>query len=498
MRSKIFSFVTLFALFLVSCEYEFPTPTEDEVQQAQNADLSKMTFIGGSRFTGTTNGAYTASSANFNLPYLMLRQANQVEENAVVGPTANVSTGFNVYLNSNLSGNIGAYEAFYPSLDTTIFKRRIIAGEGLSFSNQGATDLQSFSFPGLSLADITAASSNNQYLNSFYPSLNGALTGQIAQTNSTFFVIDAGYEDIINFALNGAAGNADVADLNSLSAGDLPSEALFRTQLEAMVSALISSNSKGVLLNIPSVLQFPVFSRVEFDLTPYIDGTQFVSQARSQASSLNQKLLAYYAQNPNIPSEDRRPLFDFANDNRGNWGIVNEDPSLADVTYNGEELPKIRHAQNNEYFIYENENALKTGYGSNFNTPVPNTKFITATEAALINQKIAAYNQIIADVVANSNGNLAMADTKAFFDSVYQGYDRVLNNSPEGLTLNGVFYEPLISEFGMFSADGLNLNPAGSALLGNTIVDAINNAFGGNLKRLSPNSLPGTNFQLGQ
>lgn len=498
MRSKIYLFVSFFALALVSCEYEFPTPAEEAPQEAQNADLSQMTFVGGSRFTGTIDGAYSANTAQFNLPYLMLRQGNFVEQDALVGPNANITSSFNIYLNADVNGSTGSYEAFYPSLDTTIFKRRTVSGESLTFSNGGSTDLRSYSFPGLSLGDITGTSPNNSYLNAFYPSLTGSLMNQLDQSTSTFMIIDAGYEDMINFALNGAAGNAEVATTNALTVGDLPSEALFRSQLEDLANTLIDGNRKGVLLNIPSILQFPVFSRIEFDLTPYIDGTPVLGTARSQASTLNNKLLAYYSQNPNIPSEDRRPLFDFAGDNKGNWGIINEDPTLADVNHNGEELPKIRHAMSNEYFIYENENSLKTGYGSNFDNPVPNNKFITAAEAELINLKIAAFNQIISDVAAASNGNLVVVDTKAFFDTLYEGYDRVLNNSPQGTTIDGVFYEPLISEFGIFSADGLNLNPAGNAMLANVIINGINNGYNGNLKGVNPNALPGTNFKLGQ
>lgn len=498
MKFQSFITISLLSLVLISCEYEFPTPPEEPVQGAENADLSNTLFLGGTRFSGVFDGGYSSNTTLYNLPNLILKNGKLVAADAVVGPQPNISSSFNIYLNSSLNGNSGNYEVFFPSLDTTVFKRRVAEGGPLSFSNQGTSIENAIGLPGLGILDITQSNSANIYLSSFYPSLSGSLMSAVSQSTPSFVIIDAGFEDILNFSLNGAAGNAEVTDPALMNAGDLPSEELFRAELERLVSSLISANTKGALLNIPSILQFPMFSRVEYDLTPYINGKPILSTVRSQANTLNAKLLAYYRQNPNTPDSERRPLFDFAGDNAGNWGIVNEDPTLAEVNYNGEELPKVRHALNNEYFIYKNENALRTGYGARIDNPVPHTSFITAKEATLIKQKIQAYNQIIASVVANSGGNLILVDTQLFFDNLFEGYDRVLNNAPEGTTVDGVFYEPLISDSGMFTADGLNLNPAGTALLGNLIIDSINQGFGGNLKRLNPNSFPGTNFQLEQ
>lgn len=497
MKLKLYISISLLSLILISCEYEFPAPIEEPERGAQSANLANTVFLGGSRFSGLIDGGYSIGTSKYNLPYLILSQNGLIESEAIVGPDASISSGFNVYLNSNLNGALGNYEVFYPSLDTTQFKRRTLNGEALSFNNQGSTSLNSFSVPGLGILDVTQDNSSNIYLNELYPALSGNLISIVSQSSPTFIVIDMGFEDILNFSLNGAAGNAEVTDPMLMNPGDLPSEALFQAQLESLVASLVNSNTKGILLNIPSILQFPMFSRIKYDLTPYIEGTPVRTTARSHANSLNAKLLGYYAQNPNTPANERRPLFDFENDNRFNWGIINEDPTLADVTYNGEDLPKIRHALSNEYVIYKNENALRSGYGSSFDNPVSHRDFITAREAQLINNKIAAYNLIIANVAASSGGNIVVADSKALFDGLFAGYDRILNNAPEGTTVDGVFYEPLISNFGMFSSDGLNLNPAGTAIFGNLLIDTINQGFGGNLKRLNPNSLPGTNFQLG-
>ncbi|HEY9117962.1 MAG TPA: hypothetical protein VIN11_09070, partial [Roseivirga sp.] len=496
MKKIINIFLITILVGFTACEYEFPTPPEEVVQSAQNADLTKISFIGGTRFAGLMDGGYTANSVQYSIPNLMLQNGNFIEADATVTPAVSITSGFNVFENATLTGTTGAYKLFYPTADTTQFKRTILDGESLQFENAGSTNLQAYAFPGLGLLDITEANTSNIYESAFFTNQSSSLATQIAQSSSTFFVLDAGYEDLLNFSLNGAAGNSSLNDANIFTRGDLLSETLFRSKLEALTNQLLNSdpNAKGVLLNIPNFLQFPIFSKVRYDLTPFIDRTIYVSSARSQAASFNSKVLAYNTQNPNTPAADRRPLFDFASDNRGNWGIVIEDPTLADVTYNGEDIPKIRHAKVNEYFIYQNENALRTGYGSQLDEPVPNNKFITNAEEAIINQKIAAYNAIITDVAANSNGRLIVADTKALFDQLFTGYDRFLGNSPEGTTINGVFYEPLISDFGMFSTDGLNLNPAGNAILSNTIVNAINNGFGGNLKGINPNELPGTEF----
>ena len=67
-----------------------------------------------------------------------------------------------------------------------------------------------------------------------------------------------------------------------------------------------------------------------------------------------------------------------------------------------------------------------------------------------------------------------------------------------GLTLSnfrhieGVNFFPGISKFGIFSADGLNLNPRGNALMTSILIETLETTFGGDLKNVNPNAYKGT------
>lgn len=484
-------------LSLAACSYDFPVPPEEEKQFAERADLSKMVFLGGTRFSGVLDAAYSETSMEGSVPNLMLRQANFVSESDIVTPYTSISSSFNVYENSTLNGRLGSYSLFYPDIDTVFFKRKINSGEAFTFSNKNA-DVQAFVFPGLSLTDFTATNPSNTYLRDFYPSLAAPLIEKVLQANPTFFVLDAGFDEMMNFGLNGAAGNPNLSDIGAFAPNDLMSPELFRNQLEQVVADLLatSAETKGVLLNIPnSLLNLPVFSQVNPNLKAY--GTLYGEGAGlfSQLQLFNQKLTEFYRKNPNLPEDQKRDYFQFFSDVPF-WGIIAADATLSDIEQDGYVFPKLRPAFSNEYVVYRKENQIRSGYGSNFNSPIPNNSFITRAEANFIKERIVQYNEIIRDVVQNSNGRLALANVGGQLDDLFAGYSRELGNGPEGVTVDGVFYEPLISEFGIISADGLNFNLPGKAIFANTIIDEINWAFGGNLKRLNPNIYAGTKFSL--
>lgn len=106
----------------------------------------------------------------------------------------------------------------------------------------------------------------------FFPNITSALIDEIEANSPSFLVIDAGMQDIVNFALNGAEGNTEVNDPNTFQMGDLLTESAFKSKLEELTNTLLnqSNETKGILMNIPDILNFPMFIKLSFDLTPYI------------------------------------------------------------------------------------------------------------------------------------------------------------------------------------------------------------------------------------
>lgn len=486
----------------ISCEpYNAPEPTIQPPQMAENADLSSITFVGGSRLAGLEDGAINQRSVSFSIPHLILSSGEFAEDIPTVIPFSHSTNGFNVYENTNIVGSQGKYLASFTQPDTTSFKRFITTGEALNYTNANTNTLRSFAFAKANVLDFTDINTSNPFINSFYPNLAEPLAQRAATNAPSFLVFDAGMQDIVSYALNGAEGNADVSDVSAFQTGDLLSESVFRAKVEELTAAFLSANpdSKGLLMNIPNILNFPMFIKLRFDITPFIinNSSTFFRELRADVAAYNQQLLSFYSQNPGVPSSERRPLLDFASDTRFNWGILVEDNDLSDVTINGQEVPKIRQAKWNEFVLFRGENDLSTGYGAQLDRPVSATGFISETEANLILSKIQAYNAILEDIVANSDDRLAIANTDALFEEMFMGLDRFLGNPAQGITVDGVLLEPLINEFGIFSTDGINLNPLGNVLLSNVIIDAINDNFSGTVRHINPNSVPGTDFKIG-
>lgn len=490
--------VTLLLLTLVvltACEYEFPDPVAI-TEPSADADFSNIVFVGGSRLAGIEDGALSIRGNQYAVPNLFLKELGFVASDQVVTPFVNSENGFNIYENADLNGTEGAYRVFFPSADTVFFKRELTNGTALAFDNAGNGALNSFSFPGASILDVTESGrSVNPYTNAFFDNSQSILA-RATSANPSFFVLDLGYQDMLNFVLNGATGDMN-AGVATAGVADLPSEAFFRTKLEEATNALLNqnANAKGVLINIPDFTLFPYFVRTSYDITPFVIADRpLQATVRGEAAAFNNSLIQFYQANPGIPSADRRPFIDYGADAAFNWGIMVEDNTLADVTFNGNVIPKVRQLKIDDYMFYKSEQRLRTGYGMQVSNPVPNNGFISFEKGEEIKAKIAAYNAIIQDVANNSGGRLMVADTYTVFNQMTNGFNRLLGNAADGLNVDGVVLEPRISRFGVFSTDGLNLNPVGNAIVVNTIVNAINNNINGNLRQVNPNNLPGTTF----
>jgi lysophospholipase L1-like esterase len=92
------------------------------------------------------------------------------------------------------------------------------------------------------------------------------------------------------------------------------------------------------------------------------------------------------------------------------------------------------------------------------------------SEINLIQERVTAFNQVIAQAAANSNGRIALADVYTAFNNLASG----AVTSVDGVPVNASFAPP----FGLFSVDGVHPNNRGSAYLARIFVQAINEKFG--------------------
>ncbi|MBO3697623.1 hypothetical protein [Roseivirga sp. E12] len=499
MNRKHFLFFML--LFLYGCsEFEFPDPIITPEPTA-DADFSKIVFIGGSRFAGIDDGALSSRGYQFSVPNLFLKELGFVSSDAIVAPRVNSENGFNIYTNTNLSGNEGSFRLFFPQDDTLFFKRETRLGTPLTYENQGVDQLQVFSFPNATIFEITEGTqSTNPYLSAFFNN-SSSLLERAKTVSPSFFVLDMGFDDIFGFAKSGITGNMAVNVMSNFNKGDLLSEDLFRERIQNTVDELLSTGTevKGLLFNIPDIIDYPFFSLMPTSINNHVRSKGSLRiDAHFRAVDFNNLIFDYYDLHPGVSDEDRRPLLDFGGGiDADRWGLVAEDETLTDLVLNGLTIPKLKQLELLDFVFYQNEQQLWTGFGSLVENPIREDGYLDQDEAKLIQEKIVAYNTIIKEVADASNGKLAIVDMAKFFEEMFVGYSRLLGNPTEGLNIDGVRLEPLISRDGIFSGDGINMNPVGNAVIINRMIEAINQHFNGNLTKLDPNNLPNTPFDIG-
>lgn len=500
-RMKNYILLLFTVLLLHACsEFEFPEPVTQLNPQA-DADFSNVVFIGGIRFSGVVDGALSSQGYEYSVPNLFLKELGFVDQEAVVAPRIISENGFNIYTNSDLNGTDGAFRLFYPQDDTLFFKRETRLGTSLTYENSGSDALRTFAFPQATIFDITeTGSAVNPYTNAFFDNSTSVLQRAKA-INPSFFIMDMGFDDIFGFTKKGATGELNINAMGDFEPGDLLSEDLFRTRLQSAVDEMLSTNPevKGLLFNIPDIFKYPFFTLMPTSINNHaITKPSIHTEARSRAFSFNEIIRDYYSQNPIVTDEDRRPMIDFFGMvETDRWALLVQDEMLTDLVYNGTPIPKLKQVELSDYVFYQNEQLLWSGYGTLTENPIKEDGYLDLNEAVLIQGRIRAYNAIILDIINNSNGRLAQVDTFQFFEDMFIGYNRLLGNPTEGLNIDGVRLEPLISRDGIFSGDGINMNPVGNVVITNRIIDAINEHFNGNLRRLDPNNVPNTPFDIG-
>ena len=116
--------------------------------------------------------------------------------------------GFNIY-ECVFGSTVGQYFFGYPNLDTADFARVISAGQAFGYANGGAT-IRNFSFSEQGIVSHTLAG-NNEFATQFGFGASSALSSAVS-SSPTFFVLEAGFEDMMSFAQEGAEGDAEIGD----------------------------------------------------------------------------------------------------------------------------------------------------------------------------------------------------------------------------------------------------------------------------------------------
>lgn len=290
----------------------------------------------------------------------------------------------------------------------------VYAAQG-PFNNFGVPGAKSFHVPYPRYGDPSNTGKYNPFFARMTSNANGSMLTEALSRNPTFFSLFIGNNDVLLYALAGAASDS------------ITQTTLFDASIDGILTALTATGAKGVVGNIPDITTLPHFTTVPYN--------GLVLTRQGQVDSLN----AGYA-----------PL--------GITFQLGQNPFIiADASAPGGR----RKILSTEYVLLSvPQDSLKC-YKMGSGIPIPNKYVLTASEISLIKTATDNYNAKLKSAALSHD--LAFVDANAF-----------LKSALTGLTFDGIKVNTVFVSGGAFSLDGVHLTPLGNALLANEFIRSIN------------------------
>ncbi|QQL49098.1 SGNH/GDSL hydrolase family protein [Mucilaginibacter ginkgonis] len=407
-------------------DVQTPAPTRG------SADFTRVISLGNSLTAGyQDNGLYLEGQQN-SYPAIMAKQMLQTNGGPFYQPLFNEAqangSGYVRIKSLNADGT--------PILDTVkdmlaIRGSATIPGFGsVTTYTKYTGDINNYGVPGIKVANITSTAYGN--VNGYYERI---LPGN-AGTNTTayldfatakaftFFTCWLGDNDVLGYAINGAASDS------------LTSQAYFTSQYTTLLNKLTATGAKGACAAIPDVTVIPYFNTV----TP--------AKLLAAAQKVTPAVAAIYIRaRTSVNATDTTHITRVAVDRDR---IILTFPTAklgTSVTTSGGSFP----------------------YGLSPQAPIEDKYVLDVNEVTLVQNTIFGFNSVIATQAATKG--LAFVDIYAFLNDL-----KVNGYHTDGLMLTADYIKG-----GVFSLDGIHLTPRGYALVANQFISAINAKYGSNI-----------------
>jgi hypothetical protein len=442
MKNSIF----ILLIILVGCKPKL----KESKPIAGEMNPASVVFIGGNGLGNYADGALNVEAQKNSVSNLLAQQLGLVGGEKLTQPL--VGNQFNGFGLSSLSSTVVSAKSFLGN------KADCKGVTSLSpikpNSNATFSDLKA-SVPSAAYTDFSVpfvksyqllvngyGNPGNAYYNPFFERFaknknTSSIIDDALSTNPSFFVLQPGLHDVLQYAVNGGASDS------------LTSESRFNSAIDALITKLTSNGTKGVIINVPDVTKFPYFNTIPYNGLA-LDQTK-----------VNDLTLVY-----NVISNGSISFSVGAN------AFVAFDPS---ATIGARQLKEGELVT-----LGTPLDSVKCNFLGSLN-PFENRMVLSLTEIAAIRTTITAYNDKLKSVCQQKN--IALVDAFAFYNSLFTG---VIYN---GNSINAQFVKG-----GAFSLDGLNLNPIGNALLTNECIKAINKQYKSSIPQLNANQYPGVVF----
>ena len=454
---KLLVIILSLALF-TACE-----PKIDEFAATSNGvDFSNFVAVGNSMTAGYADGALYLSGQENSISSIMATQFQTVGGGAFHQPLIGTEDGVGFTLtpgglyyyskmilkivpDKDCQGNPIGTASLKPGYaltnpDQNTLKGQLFAPplEAGPYNNMGVPGASLMHLFYNRLGDPTLDGHPfNPYFVRFASAINTTILQDAITQNPTFFYLWIGNNDALTSALAGTDALLTPADT-------------FAKYYPMAAGALATSakKPKGVLATIPDITSIPFFTTISKSL-PY----NSVVLDSAQATGLNQ-LYAMY-QHPEIKWKAGANPFVYVKAD-GTWAQM-EKGDLFLLTMPTDSV-KCRGMGVADPTIVP----IPVPY------PIPGKYILTNSEQANIKARVAQYNAVIKGTA--SALNLAMADMNAN-----------LQLFTTGMVFDGIKMSTAFVTGGLFSTDGVHLNPRGNAVAANYFIQAINAKYGCNI-----------------
>jgi lysophospholipase L1-like esterase len=266
-----------------------------------------------------------------------------------------------------------------------------------------------------------------------------SMLSDAATLQPTFFSLFIGNNDVLGYATSGGTSDAITPSGGAAGVG-------FDASVDAIITQLSATATKGVIGNVPYVTSLPYFTTVPYNGL-VLDATQ-AAQLTAAYTALG--ITFTVGANPFIIQDASAP------------------GGLRKITSN--ELILLTVPQD----------SLKCkGWGAT--KPIPDKYVLNSTEINAILTATDAYNTKLKSVA--TAGNYAFVDVNAF-----------MMRAEKGIMFNGIEVSTTFVSGGAFSLDGIHLTPRGNALLANEFLQAINNTYGSSFTMIDASKYRGVMF----
>ncbi|MDY6994067.1 MAG: hypothetical protein SVR94_15885, partial [Pseudomonadota bacterium] len=300
-------------------------------------------------------------------------------------------------------------------------------------------------------------------------------------------LVNLGYQDVLEYALNGGAGDEN-PNATMIDDADLTPVSVFENSMNRLINRMLDETDSDIFIaNLFNPLVAPYFQTLShaLELEKYSAG--YLGSVGSHYADFNYNVFQYNdVEDGGAPPELDRPRIivdpmGYPQISPSNRARVILDEYLNAASLNdGTVIPKWRQLKENELVLYKSEPELNESSPLSGEVPLSDAQALTETEIGIINQRVEAFNSII-EALASVNERVHLVDFKFIINTVIE----------QEYIFDGVRPSVEFDRYGIFSSDGYTLNPRGNAILANELITTINAVYDANLEAININDFRG-------